>query len=145
MTTEHRAGARLPVSSGALWFGLLGAPLAWSVHALAATALNSAACIAPLPSRAPAGLRLGSAPGITLLGITGVALLVAVAALVTALVSWDRSRSRPGDRGESGEMLEIGEGRTPFMALSGVLLGVLFTCVLLASAVAILTIPQCMP
>ena len=145
MSTDHRAGARLPVPGRALWFGLLGAPAAWSLHVLGATALNSTACIAPLPSRAPTGLRLGSAPGVVLLGMTGLALLIAVLALLTALISWEKARSRPGELGETGELLEIGEGRTSFMALSGVLLGALFTCVLIANAVAIVAIPQCQP
>ncbi|MFN2571111.1 MAG: hypothetical protein ABR537_05790 [Gemmatimonadales bacterium] len=139
---DHPAPKRHRVPIGALWFGILGAPAAWSTHTLLATLINSTACIAREPVQPPAGVQAGSATWIVLVVSTVVLLGVAFAALFIATRSWTVTREHPA---EKSELLEIGEGRARFMAMSGILLGVLFTLVLLANGVSLLTVAQCSP
>jgi hypothetical protein len=139
---DHPAPARHRVGARALWFGVLGAPAAWSAHTVIATSINSSACIVDRDATAPAGVQAGTVIWIVLLVLSVTLLVVAVSGLVTSIMNW-----RSTTRAEVGkeELLDIGEGRTRFMAMGGILLGAIFSLLLVFNSIAVLIAPQCTP
>ena len=144
----HPAPARGNVALWTLWFGFLGAPLGWSLQSLANTAVASHGCypsLYPLSSPATGGMR-----GI-LFVISLVAIVLGVAALVMSVSTWRRTnhehqeKSGEGARShsQSTAALETGEGRTRFMALSGVLTSVVFLIVIIAHTAAVFVVTPC--
>jgi hypothetical protein len=144
----HPAPARGNVALWTLWFGFLGAPLGWSLQALANTAVASHGCypgLYPLSSPTTGGMR-----GI-LFVISLVAIVAGVAALVVSLSTWRRTndehqeKSGAGSRShnQSTAALETGEGRTRFMALSGVLTSIVFLIVIIAHTAAVFVVSPC--
>jgi uncharacterized membrane protein len=144
----HPAPERGNVPMWTLWFGFLGAPLGWTLQTLANTAVASHACypgLFPLSSPATGAMR-----GI-LFVISIVAIVVAVAALVVSFSTWSRTNNE--HQAKSGEgarqhdrstaALETGEGRTRFMALSGVLTSIVFLIVILAHTAAVFVVLPC--
>lgn len=140
-TDTHPAPARHVVAMPQLLFGLFGAPVAWAVQLLSATAVNSFGCIAGLDENTPTGLQAGSATWIALLVLTLLLILVSGAALVTALRSW-RKVHEPSEP-EEAELLETGEGRARFMAMGGILLGSIFSLLLVLNSLPIFFSAQC--
>ena len=143
----HPAPARNDVSSGLLWFGLVGGPLAWTVQTLVDLALTSHGCyprLFPLAAPMLAGLR-------GILAIVSVAaLIVCIVAALVAMRSWNRTRhehqssSGAGEKhGPSAALLETGEGRTRFLALSGLMTSIVFTIAVLAHTVSIFIVGPC--
>lgn len=132
------APARHLVGSGALWFGLFGAPAAWAVHALAATSINSFGCIPPLDANARIHTQPRGTVWMILLILTAILLMTAAAALITAVHSWLADR-KPSEESE----LEAGEGRARFMAMAGILLGAIFSFLLVMNAIALFMAPEC--
>lgn len=137
-TAAHPAPHRDRVSLWILWFGIFGAPAMWSVQELVAYSLTAHACY---PQDAPRTIP-------SLQGVWGVALLVTVLAILGALAagyaalhSWRRVRAEV----EGGEhhLLEVGEGRTRFMALSGILLSVAFLYAIVMHGIGLLVVPMC--
>lgn len=144
----HPAPARGSVALWTLWFGFLGAPLAWTLQTLANTAVASHGCfpqLFPLSSPVTGGMR-----GI-LFAISGVALIGGVAALAVSFSTWRRTRSEHQEKsggdarrhGHGTAALETGEGRTRFMALSGVLTSIVFLVVILAHTAAVFVVIPC--
>ena len=145
--TAHPAPARERVGRLSLWFGLFGAPAAWTVQTLANTAIAAHGCYPRLtPTERPV---TGGLFAITL-AVSVAALAVSVAALAVAWRSWSRTRQEHQERsgGASGHAtghaaLETGEGRTRFMALSGVMMSATFLVACLAHAVSVLIVGAC--
>jgi len=143
----HPAPSRSHVRRAALWFGLLGGPLAWSVQTLVNLPVTSHGCF---PRLIPLGTPITG-------GMRGIAFVVSVAALITVVAaaaiawgSWLRTRDeRQGDTGGAAHhgaeqaLLETGEGRTRFMALAGVLTSLLFLVASLVHAAAIFLVAPC--
>jgi Na+/melibiose symporter-like transporter len=140
---DHPAPGRHRVSSTQLWFGLLGAPLAWSLQAVAAAAINSASCIMPRDQNAPEGIQAGSAAWMGILVLSVLMLALAVVAFFTAWRSWSAVHAH--ETGEEDELLETGEGRTRFMAMAGMLLGGIFILLIVMNFVTLFIMPQCRP
>ena len=146
-TGAHPAPARERVGRTGLWFGLFGAPAAWSVQTLADTAIAAHACYPRLtPTDEPV---TGGMLAITL-AVSAAALAVSIAALVVALRSWSRTRHEHQERsggasahGAEHALLETGEGRTRFMALSAVMMSVTFLVACLAHAASVLIVGAC--
>jgi hypothetical protein len=138
MTVAHPAPRRGIVPLRTLWFGIFGAPVAWALELIAGYALIAHYCY---PRNVP--LRTPTFGGTQLTGliICIVLVLVGVSALVTSIHSWRETR-RPV--GEQHELLEVGEGRTRFMAFGGILLSVMFLFALIMSALPLLTNSLCM-
>jgi len=138
--TAHPAPARHRVSLGALWFGLFGAPAAWSVQMLADYSTNAHGCFTrlyPLSSPTMGAARMS----LVLWLVSAAAVVIGIAALVVALRSYLATRHEW--RGEAHELLEVGEGRTRFMALSGVMLSALFLLASLVHAASVLLLAEC--
>lgn len=104
----------------ALWFALLGGPVAWSAHLLGSYPLVSVSC------------RMGSTALLNVL--TVVTAVIAAAAAVTGWWAWRtaiRAGAGSGDRVAPGGGSDGGLDRPVFMALCGLLLGALFTVAIL--------------
>lgn len=143
----HPAPERSRVALAGLWFGFLAGPAAWTAQTLVDTALTSHGCfprLVPLSSPTLGGLR----------GVLFVVGVVAIALCVAGgLVSWrdwmrtrDEHHSRSGKAAQHGQpaaLLETGEGRTRFMALSGLLTSVTFLIVVIAHTASIFLVSPC--
>ncbi len=143
----HPAPARGNVALWTLWFGFLGAPLGWTLQTLANTAVASHGCYPQLyPLSSP---MTGAMRGI-LFVISIVAIVAGVAALAVSFSTWRRTNSEHQEKSGEGARhnqstaaLETGEGRTRFMALSGVLTSIVFLVVILAHTVAVFVVTPC--
>ena len=145
--TGHPAPARGRVSLSALWFGLFGAPAAWSVQTLVNYTVAAHGCyprLVPLASPVTGALR-----GIVF-GVSLAMLVVGGAATGVAWRTWRATREE--HQGSSGRadrhdmrtaLLETGEGRTRFMALAGVLTSLTFVIVSLAHTAVVFLVPPC--
>ncbi|MEP6778583.1 MAG: hypothetical protein ABJC26_01745 [Gemmatimonadaceae bacterium] len=138
--TLHPAPLRNLVSKRAMWFGILGAPAAWTVQFLVSYALSARRCFPRLypfaePERGATELRA------ILLTLFVVALVVAVFALITAVGSWRASAGETG--GNAHNALDIGEGRTRFMALGGILISSIFVLAMFAQGALVLSVQPC--
>lgn len=144
----HPAPQRGNVALWMLWFGFLGAPLGWTFQTLANTAVASHGCypqLYPLSSPSTGGMR-----GI-LFVISMVAIIAGAAALAVSFSTWRRTNSEHQEKSGEGARqhdqstaaLETGEGRTRFMALSGVLTSIVFLVVILAHTAAVFVVLPC--
>jgi hypothetical protein len=134
----HPAPVVPTVTPAALWFGLFGAPVAWSLQLVASYALVAHGCY---PDAEP--MTIPVVPGLkTLVLGTGVAaLVVALLAGGAAWRSWRATRNEQG--GEHEALLEAGEGRMHFMALAGMLLGAVFVMGIVMNVVPVVMLGPC--
>lgn len=135
---DHPAPRHHLVGLPELWFGLFGAPAAWSAQLISNYALMGHFCYprdTPLASPTFGGVRALS------IVISAILLLVGAAALATALHSWEAARYRR--RAEHHEVAEIGEGRTRFMAMAGILVSGIFVYALLMAGIPLIAMPVC--
>ncbi|MEO7771249.1 MAG: hypothetical protein ABIX19_09495 [Gemmatimonadaceae bacterium] len=143
----HPAPARGRVGPVALWFGLAGGFVAWSVQTLANLSLASHACYPRLfPLAVPT---VGAMRGIVF-GVSLVAFVVCLAAAATAWRSWIATRDEGQEATGAGKAhaaghaaLETGEGRTRFMALAGVIASATFVLVSLVHTISIFLVGPC--
>ncbi len=136
----HPAPARHAVGLPALWFGLFGAPAAWTLQELSSYVLMSHAC---LPSMTPLRDAGSGAPWTIALIVSVVAIAVGASAGLVGYRSWRRTWPAEDGGGAEAEQLEVGEGRARFMAFSGILLSTVFLLNLLMNAVVLLVVPPC--
>lgn len=135
---EHPSPHRGAVSVWVLLFALAAGPAGWVAQLLLGYGLASYACY---PSSEP---RLTSPPPgwsgehLILLVINVACLALALGGLFVALGSWRRSRKE-----KEGGALDVGEGRTRFLALCGVLTGLLFSVAIGFDTAPILSVPAC--
>ncbi len=126
------------VPAAALWFGLFGAPALWSLQVVINTALVSHSCF---PKSEPlASPVAGSLWGLVLLSSI-IAAGVAAAAGATAWRTWRRTRKE--HHGEREALLEVGEGRTRFMAMAGMLLSTVFLFGIIMNTLPLFLVPPC--
>lgn len=131
---EHPAPARHRVGLIALMFGIVGAPLGWTLQLLAGTALSGHQCY---PRYFPLAVPLWTGTGWVLMTMTVLGLVLAVIAGVVSWRNWGRTRDeKPGPA-------HGGEGRTRFMALSGLLSSGLFIIAIVFTVAAIALVPLC--
>jgi hypothetical protein len=129
------AGAVVP---GALWFGLFGAPVAWSLQLLSSYALVAHGCY---PAAVPRAMPIVAGLRTVVLGGGGVALLIALVAGGIAWRSWGAMRGEP--HGANEGMLKTGEDRTRFMALAGILLSAVFLLGIVMNAIPVVLLRPC--
>jgi hypothetical protein len=102
------------------WFGLLGAPLAWTLQLVFGYGLTEAAC-------AEAGTRWGLDPTGWEIALAAGAGAIALAAELSAVVLWRETRRA----GESGPPLE----RLHFFAVASMAVGIVFLGIIVLSAI----------
>ena len=128
----HRVGIR------ALWFGLFGAAVAWSIQELAGYAVIAHACY---PSWEPRFIPNASGVWTVTLVVSALMLLLGVGAGLTAYRSWRRTSQEHPDSG--AQHLEVGEGRARFMAVSGVIVSGILLLNLIMNALVLFLVPPC--
>lgn len=137
--THHPAPHRDRVMNIESAFGLLGGPAGWFLQLCAGFALASGPCFS-------AGMRVATAgapswPWLTMIAASVIGVLLGLAAL---LVSWRTlQRTKRETTGNHRHLLEVGSGRTRFLALWGVCFSAGFTVVTLLTFVAFTTVPKC--
>ncbi len=117
--------SRAPVGNLLVWYGVLGAPVAWALAHLVGVGATDAGC-------SPIGVP-GSIDGWAL-GILVIAGLAAAGAEVAAILTFLATR-------ESGE--ELPASRIHFLAVIGMMLGVLFLALILMAGIGALFLPEC--
>jgi hypothetical protein len=133
-----RAPSAGTVPAAALWFGLFGAPAMWSLQLVTNSAFVSHSCF---PKSVPLATPItGSLWGVVLL-TSIVAAVVAAAAGATAWRSWRRTQEE--HHGGHETLLEVGEGRTRFMAVAGLLLSTIFLFGIVMNALPLFLLPPC--
>jgi hypothetical protein len=137
---SHPSPHRHSIGLAGLGFGLCGGPLAWAVQLNANYALASHACF---PATAPRALPPPSWAGVNgiMLVINIVALLISLAALFVAWRAWRVTREE--HRGGSAHLLEVGEGRSRFLAACGAMAGAGFFVATIVNTVALIWVPPC--
>ena len=140
--THHPAPHRDRVVNSESAFGLLGGPTGWFLQLCAAYALATSSCFAGAPRiRLLDKFEPNAWAGPTLLAISIVAVLLGLAAL---LVSWRiLQRTKSEMAGDHHHLLEVGSGRTRFLALWGVCFSSGSVIVTLVTFVALAVIPRC--
>lgn len=125
-----------PTPSGLrIWYGILGAPVAFGIQEVLSWLISSGAC----PSGSPADI--GGVPLFTdtraiLWGIAAAAFVIALGALWVGISSWRRS--------EDPSFLSIRARLRPdYMAAAAMLVSAVFTIAILWEAAIIFVLPQC--
>jgi hypothetical protein len=146
MSGEPAASDRHPapqadrLSSAMAFFMLFAGPIAWFLQLCLGTAMTGWPCF-------PMTDRLGepmAGYGWTRIGALVLLLVCALIALAAGLVSLAKLREVRGEKGGGhAELLEIGHGRTRFVAIWGVILGLGFALATLATLVAFAMVPRC--
>jgi hypothetical protein len=117
----HPSPHRDRVSPWAMWFCILGAPVAWSVQQLVNAPLFAHGCY---PKDVPISSPIWTNAGSVALAVELIAIAVCVVAGLLAWRNWDRTR---GEKEGSGHhLMEAGDGRTRFMAMVGLICSGLF-------------------
>ncbi|MFC3069100.1 hypothetical protein [Phenylobacterium soli] len=133
----HPAPARDEVGVLPLLYGLLAAPAAAALETLIGMGVVGRAC---LPTDHPlAAPRFSTEPIVWTVHL--VALIVGVAAVLVSLRAWRRTRHE--HEGGRGAMVEIGEGRTRFLAMVALLTSVGFTGLIVFNTVGLVTLAPC--
>jgi hypothetical protein len=135
---DHPSPDRHNVSLSALFFGLVIAPLPWSVQSVAGYVITTRACF---PADVPRTGPLGSGVEGLLLVLNLAAIAAQVAGLAIASRSWLATRREY--RGSAAHLLEIGEGRSRFLALCGMIVSAGFLVGTLFTTAALLVTPEC--
>jgi len=121
-----------------LLFGIAAAPLAWDAQILFSSALSGFICY---PHASPLAVPLWGGSRSLMLAVSVIGIVIAIAAGLISWRSWRQTRAeRPGS---FHHLLEIGEGRTRFMATVGMLTSVLFLIALVFGVTVICLVPAC--
>jgi hypothetical protein len=136
----HPSPAREDVGLASLWFGLGGGAAAWSVLTIVNYAIAAQQCY---PRMAPLALPMIGTRNLStvLLAVSGVAILIAVVATIVAFISWRRTSHESG--GDTHWALDTGEGRTRFMAVSGLMTSAVFLLAIIVETMSIVTVHAC--
>lgn len=117
---------------------LSGAPLAWSVQIAAGYGFAAYACYPKRESLAQpviAGLHTG------LLVLSVAAIIVALLCALLAYRAWRATRDET--QGNHHDLLEVGEGRTRFMALCALISSIGFAIALLLTTSVLVLVSPC--
>ncbi len=130
----HPSPYRHQVAPAALAFGVFAPPLVWSLHLMANFAVSSSTCNSHW---------LGSAEDVSgiLLFSSLCALGICAAAAWSSWQTWDATRHE--HRGAHERLLEVGEGRTRFLGLVGLVLAGGFFAATLFDTIALYMVPIC--
>lgn len=136
----HPAPHRREAGLLALAFAVLAGPAAWSTRLLFNYGLASTTCF-PDPSQPftrtthPEWLR------VVMLTSEAVAIVIAALGAFVAFRIWQSTRHE--SEGHVGRLLEVGEGRTRFLALWGLIISLAFLLMNLFDAVGLVVLPSC--
>lgn len=137
---SHPAPHRNRVGLGALLFGLFAAPIFWSGHEMTNYGLTNHFCF-------PGAVPLTTAPGEAgwlwplMLAFDVITLAVIAAAGWLAYRNWSLAREEAAGHHEA--LLDVGEGRTRFLGLCGMLFSLLFFGATVFDLIALFLEPLC--
>ena len=135
---NHPSRARGETKLVVLFYGLIAAPCAWIIAQIFCSALASRACH---PKYDPLAAPAFSGTSIAHWGALLLAIAVCISGAIVAYRAWNRTRGE--HRGGSQTLLEIGEGRSRFMALAGMLTSIGFLTAVIFSIPAAVFVPLC--
>ena len=133
--STHPAPLQRDVSLTALWFGLFGAPVAWSIQEMVGYAVVAHGCY---PAADPKLVAMPNLWTIDLI-VSVVMLVVGGLATLVGYRSWTWTRGAMPLVGS----LEHGEGRVHFMALCGLILSLVFVFSMIMNTIALFLQPVC--
>jgi hypothetical protein len=135
---DHPAPGRANVNPFLLGFAVVGAPISWSLEMLVSFPISAYACFPkdePLPAPAIPGLS-------GILTCVGIAFFLAgVLATVASVICWRQTRNE--NASVAKHLLEVGEGRTRFIALCGLIVSIGFLIALIFETTALYLIRSC--
>jgi len=132
--SPERGKVPIPLMLAALFL----APAVWTLQILSAYVLAARSCF---PAYSPlAGPRVPGMSGWTVVGCL-LALALAGISLWASTLAWRRTRREK--KGGAHEALDVGEGRTRFLALCGVIVTAIFAAAIIFDALAALLLRQC--
>lgn len=134
----HPAPRRENVGWRRQLIGLFGAPTAWAAQVCGSEILSSYACY---PHGAPLSMPLWNWLLWALAAISGICLVAAIVCAAIAWISWQRSRREAA--GTAQHAMEIGEGRTRFLALTSVYSSSLFVIAIIFTICALFLVSPC--
>lgn len=137
---HHPAPHRERVAGAAAAFGLLAGPLAWFTQICAGYALASWPCF-PKDERRPTPLAQFAWTSPALRYVLVVTTIIAIAGFLLSWASFRRTRAETG--GDHRHAMEIGSGRTRFLALWGMALSGGFAIATLMTAAGLILLPRC--
>lgn len=115
----HPAPARHLISNGALWLGLFGGPVLWALQLMVGYGLTAHGCFpGTSPRSGPIGAMWSGSVIATLIAVIGTCTAGFVALKAWRSASHERAAR---DSAHHTSLLDIGEGRTRFMAFAGIL------------------------
>ena len=117
----HPSPHRDRVSPWAMWFCILGAPVAWSVQQLVNAPLFAHGCY---PKDVPLASPIWTNAGGVALSVELIAMVICVVAGLVAWRNWGRTRAEK--EGSGHHLMEAGDGRSRFMAMVGLICSGLF-------------------
>jgi len=112
----------------AVWFGVVGAPLAFVGFQFVGVGSADGGC-------SPAGMRWGIDPNLWSLALMAACGAVAVAAIATAVLVWVRTRVE--------EDAPPPLGRIHFLATIGIVVGILFLFIILMAGLGSTVVEEC--
>ncbi len=119
-------------------FALTAAPLAWLLQTIVNMAIARHACFPKdMPLRTPA---FSYASNVILI-VIGTAIVIALAGLFLSIMAWNRTRREAG--GDGHALVEIGEGRTRFLAMCAMIVSVGFCMAIGFALTGFLIVPMC--
>ena len=132
----HPAPQRHHVGLMILAAALVATPAIWGLRLVLNFALASYFCF-------PGSIRHYALPGWTWPTLLGVDALAIAVAVVAAVVSWRNWQQTRDESAAGGPLIEIGEGRTRFLALWGLMTGIGFAVAGAFDLVTLWIVPVC--
>jgi hypothetical protein len=137
---QHPAPHRRNVGLSSLLLGLTAAPVAWVTQLIVGYGVASHACF---PGDMPRASPLFLATGTIVTAFNLAAIIISIAGVVLSFRSWRATREEHA--GRSHRLLDVGEGRTRFLAICGMLTSMGFLVATIFASIAILAVPLCYP
>ena len=137
-SSDHPAPARHRVSQALLLYALVAAPAAWLAQTVIGMAVARHACY---PKDTPLAHSAFEYAQSLLGGIVICTAVVALGAVVASVIAWRKTRKESS--GDGHTLIEIGEGRTRFVAMCALILSIGFSIAIGFSAVGLTLIPLC--
>lgn len=136
----HPAPHRHKIGLSSLFFGFWGGPIAWIGQLVVNYGLSSQVCF---PGRTPLTAVPVGARWITpaLLTLDAAAILIGVVAAVVASRTFAATRDEM--EGDYHHLLEVGEGRSRFLALCGLITAGGFVLIMLFNTLSLILVPLC--
>ena len=143
-TAPPPAATRRPAGLGALFFGMIAAPIMWLGHLWLSYSISSELCF---PGPEPLSLRLDPSVPQTLrpllIAFDAAALVISALAGLVAWRSWMASRGEGQDW--VTDAFGIGVGRSRFLAVWGMLSSAIFFGALVFATIGSVVAPICAP